>query len=134
MKFSAQAQETITIGESKDLSTMYLPLTDFSKQSVTQQIYKSDEINKESGLITEIAFHVAQKSGSERNVVIYMSETTKTNYTDAYDWIAVEDANIVYNGKISTNVDGEWLTIQLQNAFEYNGENIVVFGKYGYDG
>ena len=128
VKFNVlNAQETITIGDKTDYSTMSLPFTDYYKYYVSQQIYTSDEIKVE-GVITHIAYHIAQTNGSVRNVLIYMTDTDKQNYESNKDWISVEAEDLVYTGEFNTTgTAGSWLNIELNKQFQHaEGKNIAV--------
>ena len=123
---SLNAQETITIG-SGDQNSMYLPIWgDRYKYSFSQQIYKADELKHAAGVISSIAFksyHDNNSSLSRTLQVFLMNITDDVMPEQTY---LMPDRALVYSGVVDFGAKDEWTTIEFQNNFSYEGENIVV--------
>ena len=79
--------EVVSIGNT-DRSDGYLPIDQYSKYSLTQQIYTKDEINHAAGKITSIAFY-GYDYGMERTCDVYLTLTTKNAFESNTDWVKV---------------------------------------------
>ena len=133
---SANAAYTFTVLQDRDLvatfaegiqvgsgngSSIYLPSLSNNNYSLTQQIYKADEIGT-AGAITSIAFF---NTGTEmtRTYDLYLLHTNKNVFTEnnnTFDWIPVTNADKVFSGSVDL-VNGAWTVITLDTPFEYNG-------------
>ncbi len=116
-----------TIGSQSNLSQP-IPFEPYYGYSYSQSIYLASQINTPSGEITELQWDFGGVSAltNSQELVIYMANTTKSNYTDGNDWISSENLTQVYSGGITVNGSG-WVTITLDTAFEYNGtDNLVI--------
>ena len=119
-----RAQETISIG-SGDGAINYSPTYVDSYYSVTQQIFTASEMQNKSGKITSVAFKCTSRS-TTRTFKVYMVNTDKTSFSGSSDWVAVTDANLVYEGSVTFNT-GEWTTITFQTPFTYKtGKNVML--------
>ena len=98
---------TVTIGDGSK-ATANAPINNQGSYgySYSQQIYLKDEIGKEEGLITSIAFHNNVGGPNTRNIVVLMNNTEKASYagTQISDLVPVTDADIVYEGKWFTPI------------------------------
>ena len=94
--------------------------------SLSQQIFTAEEMNCEGGTIQSVSFHKAAGNNNVRNIVVYLQSVEKESFGGNYDWIALSDENIVYQGEFNFGLAEEWVTIELQNAFEYAGGNIAL--------
>ena len=120
----AQEAETISIG-SGDGAINYSPTYVDSYYSVTQQIYTAEEMQNKAGKITSVAFKCTSRN-TNRTFKVYMINTDKTAFENASDWLAVTNADLVYEGNV-TFTAGEWTTIAFQTPFTYkNGKNIML--------
>ena len=108
--------DKLVIG-SGGLTNSYIPTYTYYNYSLTQQIYTAEEINSQ-GLINSIDFYCTDRK--VRSLDIYMVNTNKEYFNDNYDWIPVTDANLVYSGQVIFG-GGVWTTIELTNAFVYDG-------------
>ena len=121
---SLKAQETISIG-SGDGAINYSPTYVDSYYSVTQQIFTASEMQNKSGKITSVAFKCTSRN-TTRTFKVYMVNTDKTSFSGSYDWVAVTDADLVYEGSATFNA-GEWTTITFQTPFTYkSGKNVML--------
>ena len=116
--------EVVSIGNTGK-SNGYLPIDQYSKYSLTQQIYTKDEINHAAGKITSIAFY-GYDYGMERTCDVYLTLTTKNAFESDTDWVKVAPEDKVFSGHITVN-NGLWTIIDFDTPYEYDGEsNILV--------
>ena len=109
-----------------------LPANNYYNYSLTEQIYTAAEIGM-AGQISSIEFYKASTTAMAKDLVIYMVNTTKDEFTSTSDWIPVTAGDIVYQGTV-TFVDNDWTNIELQNPFNYDGTSnlcIVVDNNTG---
>ena len=122
MELVAHFSLGVVIGEG-NTSHNYLPSYCSYKYAMTEQIYTPEELGS-AGNIISIAFYNKGVQNS-RNYDFYMKTTTKTEFADKTDWIAVEESDKVFSGEV-TMVANEWTTITLNTPFQYNGNSNVV--------
>ena len=102
-----------------------LPVDNFYKNSLTQQIYTVAELGT-AGAIVSIDFYKNNVQLCIRDLNIYMVSTNKNSFADATDWISVSENDLVFSGEISF-ADNAWTTIELQHAFNYDGvKNVAI--------
>ena len=107
-----------------DATSSNLPAYNYFNYSYTQQIYTADEIGM-SGQISSIEF---KNTGAEKTMTcdVYLMATNKTAFESTSDWVAMNEADLVFSGEVTFAV-GEWTTIELDNPFEYDGTtNLLV--------
>ena len=100
----------------------YLPTYNLYNYSLSEQIYTGEEIG-EAGYINSISFHPV--GAITRNLKIYMANTDKTSFTSGSDWVAMEADNLVYEGNVEM-VANTWVTIELNEPFEFDGSNLLL--------
>ena len=116
--------EVVSIGNT-DRSDGYLPIDQYSKYSLTQQIYTKGEINHAAGKITSIAFY-GNDYGMKRTCDVYLTLTTKNAFESNTDWVIVAPEDKVFSGQITVN-NGQWTIIDFDTPYEYDGEsNLLV--------
>ena len=116
--------DVVSIGNT-DKSDGSLPIDQYSKYSLTQQIYTKDEINHAAGKITSIAFY-GYDYGMERTCDVYLSPTTKNAFESNTDWVKVAPEDKVFSGHITVN-NGLWSIIDFDTPYEYDGKsNLLV--------
>ena len=125
--------EELTIGTSTS-TTSYVPICPSYKYSYSQQIYLAEEIG-DARIIDTLCVQYPSSTVMTRNVDVYMGYTTKTNFSDSYDWIPSSDLTQVYSGEITFTNEGEnyWLAIPVNN-FDYNGSGNLVIAFYDHTG
>ena len=131
MHFSTEklVSRLITIG-TRENSSFATPFWSGSGngKSKTQQIYKSSEIGN-AGTITSIMFdYTSDGSCYFSNVEIYMVHTDQSSfpYYVNVDYVQYNESDKVFEGTVSASGPC-WLTINLDNAFEYDGKsNLMV--------
>ena len=116
--------QTIAIGSGTNESG-YLPVYTYYYYGYTQQIYTADELNFPfEGEISKIRFKQSNTTTLTRSVVIYMINTSKESFTAKNDWVAVTDADKVFEGSMQTGTS--IVEVTLTNNFEYTGGNILL--------
>ena len=119
--FEPTEKRAIGIG-AKD-NSIYLPLYDNFKYSLTQQIYTAEEFG-EKGLIESIDFKSVSGDDCTRNIDIYMVSTDKTEFDGYDDRISVSADDLVFSGEVDF-VTGSWTEIVLDKPFLHDGESNV---------
>ena len=99
-----------------------LPLSTYSYNSLTQQIYTVPELGKAAAFIS-IDYYCSQDVDHVQDMDIYMVHTDKSSFSSQTDWIAVTDADRVYHGEVTLTKG--WNTIVLDNRFDYDGDSNV---------
>ena len=103
----------------------YMPLNNYYKYSLTEQIYTAAEIG-EDGAILSIDFYKAATIETVKDLDIYIVSTNKTEFASNTDWIQVTASDLVYSGTV-TFADNAWTTIELDSPFLYDGvSNICI--------
>ena len=119
--FSVNAQETITIGEKTNVDAQF-PMHTWWEYSYSQQIYTRSEINHGAANILKIAFFT-DGTNYTRDIKVYMQNVTKGGFSSKSDWIDVTDADIVFEGKVTTS---SVMEITLDAPFAYTGGNLLL--------
>ncbi|MBQ2193221.1 MAG: carboxypeptidase regulatory-like domain-containing protein, partial [Prevotella sp.] len=101
----------------------YLPTYNLYNYSLSEQIYTSEELGGTAGYINSISFHPV--GDITRNLKVYIANTDKETFTGGSDWVAMTDENLVYEGNVAM-VANTWVTIEFDEPFEYEGENIIL--------
>lgn len=116
--------QTIAIGSGTNESG-YLPVYTYYYYGYTQQIYTADELNFPfEGEISKIRFKQSNTTTLTRSVVIYMINTSKESFTAKNDWVAVTDADKVFEGSMQTGTS--IVEVTLDKEFVYTGGNILL--------
>ena len=114
---------TVTIGEGGSTNN-YLPTTAFFSYACTQQIYTKDELGLNACEIGKISFEATSNSSKTRNLEIYMLNTSKSSFSDSYDWVNLSASNKVFDGTFTFTYG--WSEITLDTEFSYEGQNILI--------
>lgn len=120
----AWADETITYA-SGSTWTDNRPVHAQYKYSLSQQIYTPAQLGDVPFNIKSIGFYNSVSTEVKRTLKIYMLETEKTAFDTGTDWVAVTDANLVFNGDV-VFAAGDWNIINLSNPFAYTATKNVV--------
>jgi len=120
--------DSVTVGTGT--STVYtLPLNTFYNYSYSQQIYTAAELGTINGAINCISFQYIYGTAQDKNIVVYMGNTNKSQFNDGSDWISTNSMFQVFSGTVnfSNAAPGNWVNIPFDIPFEYDGtSNIVV--------
>ncbi len=110
---------------SGDGTTDYLPLNNYYKYALTQQIYTVEEMGA-PGLIESISFFKNNGNPCNRNIDIYIVGTDKSEFESTSDWIAVTKADRMFSGMVSF-ASNDWTNITLDLGFVYDGtQNVAI--------
>jgi chitodextrinase len=129
--------------EATTSSTAYLPINTGYNYSVTQQIYSAAEVAAAGGVegtITSIAFYYKgySSASSMEGIQIYMKNTSKSSFTSNYDYVPVGLDDKVFEGTLPLPVESGWVTIDLDEEFNYDGTSSILVciydPIYGYPG
>ncbi len=107
----------------------YVPMNTYYNYSFSEQIYTAAELGTIDGSIPCIAFQYIYGTAQEKDIVIYMGNTSKNSFSSSSDWISVNNMQQVFSGIVNFNNAGpdNWFNIPLDAPFEYDGSsNIVV--------
>ena len=102
----------------------YLPLNNYYKYSLTEQIYTVEELG-EAGYITSIDFYKSATVETVRDLKIYMVNTEKNAFESTSDWVIVTADDLVYSGTV-TFADNAWTSIEFDDGFAYDGTHNIV--------
>ena len=123
---TVKAQDVSVIGDGETTISADIPIPYNQTKSITQLIYTQSEIGHGAAAITSIAFKQQSASAAERDIVVFMKNTTKDSFTANNDWETLSESDIVYDGKFTTTTAGQWVTITLSKQFAYEGGNLLV--------
>lgn len=101
-----------------------LPLNNFFKYSLSQQIYTTEEIGAAhlGDEIETIDFKSIDGTTKNRKIDIYMVNTDQESFGEA---IPVTDEDLVFSGEVYFEA-GRWTTITLDKQFLFQGNNLAV--------
>src|SRR5690606_24729662 len=133
LSFNSFAQLTYQIGSGTS-TTSYFPLYYNWEYNYSQTIYTATELSTSGatvgGQITKIKYKPTSSVSTEdwQDWVIYMANTTKTDFSSTSDWVAVSSMTQVFNGQIIANTTAnDWIEITLTTPFTWDGtSNIIV--------
>ncbi|MBN2681558.1 MAG: T9SS type A sorting domain-containing protein [Bacteroidales bacterium] len=128
--FEKAAKGSIIVGT--ETNTGYnLPIEPYYGFSYSQSIYLQAEIGQ-SGYISRIAYYYAPESSlasliNSLDWTIYMTTSTKYEYTDNDDWVDISEFTMVFDGTITPVSEAGWLFFDLDIPFYYdNTENLII--------
>ena len=126
------------IGDGGTSTDSYLPTYTWYKYSLSQQIYTKEELGGAQDL-TSVSFFNAGTQVT-RNLNIYLVPTYATEFADGNSWIAFNESNLVFSGKV-TFYEDVWTPITFTTPYSYNGktnlalvvaDNTGRYASYGY--
>ena len=135
--FSFANATDVVVGtqESNKLTNLF-PTNPYTAYSLTEQIYTPAEIGT-NGSITSISFYRdwTSESVDELNMPglkLYMKHTTSSRFNNNTDMIALDESNLVWEGNFTApSVDYKgWVTIELDEPFQYNGTDNLLIAFY----
>lgn len=116
--------ETTITDSTSGTGNSYLPFNAFFKHSVTQQIYRPNEIGSAMSIASIMLNCNTPINGFYGN--IYMGHTTVDSLTA---WVPDSTLQLVYTGYFNATAAG-WTEFALDSAFRYNGgSNLLVMIK-----
>lgn len=125
MGFTTQCEEysPISIGTLGGLQLSYIPMSVSRDNSVTQQLYFSEDMQNTAGTLTDISFKYNGATVTDNATCnIYLCLTTDTVLTHRYPTSAMTR---VYSGPL--NLHTGWINFSFERPFHFNGtSNIIV--------
>jgi len=105
-----------------------IPAAFYNQHSLNQTIYQSAMINHYGEIREMIYPRVYDPRHSPHTVKIWMTQTSKSFFTDTDDWIPFEDFYLVYDSEegYALNGVGQDVYIPLTNTFNYTEGNLVI--------
>jgi len=114
----------ISIGDGT--TEKHLPTNSYYRHSYTQSLYLQSEINT-SGLIKAIKYYYNGFAHLSNAIQVYMGHTTKESFEEVSEWVRTNDLTLVYDGLFTMPKVEGWITIHLDQWFEYdNSQNLVI--------
>ena len=113
-------------------TTSNLPVYSCFGYNYSQQIYTAAEVTGAVGtnqVITKIRFKVNSPAANQsvyNQWVVYMGNTTQTNFATTTSWVPFSQLNQVYTGTLPNMVAGTWVEITLNVPFIWDGVNNLV--------
>ena len=104
-------------------SSYLAPVYDYYPYSISQTIYTAEEIGYGAGIINSISFNQQSGGGNTRNIAVYLKNTDKADLIAG--WETLTSDLCVYDGSFTFATSG-WVTIELQEQFLYEGDNLLV--------
>lgn len=109
--------------EASTVSSYSYPLNYYYKNSLTEELYFTDEMHLTSGSITAIVYRNTFTSNlSNKPVKIWMATTTDTDLTG--NWKTVTYTQ-VFDGLVDFPSGSNYIVIPLSPAFNYTGGNLL---------
>ncbi len=119
----SQTVFTVTDGNATGID---IPIDNYYTYSYSEQLYLQSEINT-SGDIVSLEFEYNGNQAFTDAIKIYMGHTTKSSFSSTSDWVTSSGMTLVYDGNISVTASAGWVSITLDNAFNYNNtDNLVI--------
>lgn len=125
--FAQGGGEIVEIGQATTKTTLS-PIYTPKNYSFTQQLYTAEEIGTD-GIITSIAFHWAYNGSKTFGIDVYMKHTERSYFETSADRIPLSASDKVFTGTINPDHDS-WITITLDEPFEYDGSSNLVIAVH----
>ncbi|MBR3488329.1 MAG: fibronectin type III domain-containing protein [Bacteroidales bacterium] len=119
VRFIPSSHTQIGWGTATDLNKS-LPLNNTHNYSLTEQIYTARELDSTAATFYTIDFYKVGTGACERNIDIYMVNSSFNNYGNSNSHVRANQADLVYSGTVSFANDA-WTSIELETPFEYDG-------------
>jgi hypothetical protein len=110
----------------------FLPIYSCYGYNYSQQIYTAAELTAAIGtntVISKIRFFVSSTTtqSNYNEWVVFMGNTTKTNFATTTDWVPYSQLSEVYSGTLANMTSGTWVEITLNTPFVWDGtSNLVI--------
>lgn len=124
----------VHIGQGSVTSQHSVPYDFFYPNSLSQSLYLADDIGEVSESASIIGLQYTcffDVDVDDVPIQIYMAETTQDNL--GTDWLDPSNFTLVYDNNMSFKTGLNTHYIALDNAFEYNGGNLVIYSNKTHD-
>ena len=120
--------QTFIVGEDGATTSVDLPSQFYYNYAISQQIYTAADMNNTVGDITKVAFYQLGDQTYEyvRNWSVYMVNTDKEVFEGEQGWATVTNADLVFEGTVTSPGKDQWLEVELQTPFSYAGSNLLL--------
>lgn len=117
--------EVVPVGDdATTTSGYYLPLSMYYKNSVTEELYFTDETHLQSGTITAVVYkNTFLNDLTGKAVKIWMAHTTVTDLTGG--WLPGVDYTLVFDGTVDFPSGVNYIVIPLDTPFSYTGGTLA---------
>ena len=115
----------VPVGDDATTSSgYYLPLGFYHKNSVTEELYFTDEMHLESGSITAVVYKNTFASNlQDKPVKIWMAHTTVSDLTGG--WLPAVDYTLVFDGLVDFPSGINYIVIPLDTPFAFTGGTLA---------
>ena len=131
---SVQYQDTeeIHLGDpNSTFATNDTPYDFFYKHSLTQTLYKAEDITATEESINGLEYSAYFDNDTEDVAIqIYLGETTQSDMSTA--WVDPNNFTLVYDGMVDFQKGLNNIYIPFDTAYDYTGDNLVVYANKSY--
>jgi len=107
------------------------PLNFFYLHSLAQTLYKAEDITATGETINGLEYRVYFDNDTDDvPIQIYLGETTEENMENA--WVDPSSFTLVYEGMVNFQKGFNNIYIPFDTAYEYTGDNLVVYSNKSY--
>lgn len=107
------------------------PLNFFYLHSLAQTLYKAEDITATGESINGMEYHAYFDNDTDDvPIKIYLGETTQNDMADA--WVDPASFTLVYEGTVDFQKGFNNIYIPFDTAYEYSGDNLVVYSNKSY--
>ena len=110
-------------------TTYLVPFNTFYNYSYVQQIFTAAELGASEGTIESLSFNYFYSTPmTQSEITVYLGNVNNQTFATTTSWIPAADLTQVFHGSVHcTNADSNLVTIDFDDAFEWDGQsNIVV--------
>lgn len=130
---SSYAQFYETVLDQGTEQNNQIPVFGYWTYSYSQSIYHASEflsaVQGTPSLITKVSFfNVSGTVASTDNWTILIAETSKTDFQNNTDWIPGASMKTVFQGTVTANGPNNWVEVELDSAFLWDGVSNIVVG------
>ena len=97
-----------------------LPIDNAYLFGLSEQIYTAEEMGGKAGIINSLDFYKDHNISCNRNIDIYLVNTTKSRFDNNRDIISITESDKVFSGTVKFD-DYKWTSIKLDKSFQYDG-------------
>lgn len=131
---SESKAQSLSIGDATGFTDQYVPIYSCYGYNFSQQIYLASELVDAGATgpvtITKLSFKAGFAGASYtlfQNWTVYLAQTNQDQFVAANHWVPFSAFSEVFSGNISALTAGEYLEIELDEPFVWDGvSNIVV--------
>lgn len=124
--------EAIQIGDVNGTrTTADAPYDFYNKHSLTQTLYKAEEITASIGTMNGLEYTAYFDNDTEDvSIQIYLGETSQSDMST--NWVDPTNFTLVYDGSIDFQKGLNNIYIPFDTAYNYTGDNLVVYSNKSY--